>query len=453
MTRVALAVMLAACSDPAVVPDAGVDAPADAALVDELVVSPVGYDFGSYNVGSGAAPTRFTFTIANRGQTAASLTAVTIGGAATADFTIAANDCGAMLAIDETCNVRVEFVATTAGDREAVLQIAGSTSATAALSGKGIAPPSRIRFMPSARNFGDVASGATGAPFTFTVTNEAAPTMLTASLRGAGAAGFRIASTDCMNVVVPLGGTCTITVEMVPPYGGQYVAEVALTASDGSVAKAGLTGASTTPLTVGPYTGLFDSFLIGQPTAGEQITFTVTNTGTTTTGPITATPIGAAAVDFTVRSTTCTTLAPAEMCSVVVEATPLTRGAKYAELSVTDAVAEARSTLRGNAYSLLITGTASFPDTASGQQSALQTFTVSNASDLATGPVAVTRGGADASQFTIVSTNCAVGIAPHTGCMIAVRFTPTTTGMKSATLNVSATPGGSDSRALSGRGL
>lgn len=62
-----LAVMLAACSDPAVVPDAGVDAPVDATLVDELVVSPVGFDFGTYDVASGDPPTRFTFAIANRG--------------------------------------------------------------------------------------------------------------------------------------------------------------------------------------------------------------------------------------------------------------------------------------------------------------------------------------------------------------------------------------------------
>jgi len=138
---------------------------------------------------------------------------------------------------------------------------------------------------------------------------------------------------------------------------------------------------------------------------------------------------------------------------VVVELTPLTRGGKVAQLSVKDSVAETRVGLRGNAYSLLVTGTAMFPDTAIGQQSSIQTFNVSNASALATGAITITRGGADASQFTVVSTTCAAGIPANNGCTISVRFTPTSAGPKTATLNVSATPGGFDSYPISGRGL
>lgn len=226
-----------------------------------------------------------------------------------------------------------------------------------------------------------------------------------------------------------------------------------LTQPNGSKAQAGLTGVSTTPLAVTPLSSLFGSYLLGQPTPGTQISFTVTNTGTTTTGPLTATLIGAAAADFTIRSTTCTTLVPAATCDVVVELTPLTRGGKVAQLSVKDSVAETRVGLRGSAYSLLITGTAMFPDTALGQQSAVQTFNVSNASALATGAITTTPGGADASQFTVVSTTCAAGIPANNACTVSVRFTPTSAGPKAATLNVSATPGGSDSFAITGRGL
>lgn len=453
MARLALVVMLAACSDPAAVLDAGADAPPDAARVDELVVSPVGVDFGDYDVGSGDPAPRFTFDVGNTGVITASLTTIGISGPAASDYTIVANDCGAMLEPREVCNVSVDFVARADGDRDAALQITGSSSATALLSGTGIAPPSRIRFTPSARNFGDIATGATSAPFTFTVTNDDAPTTLTASLRLAGAIGYRIAATDCTGIVLPLGGTCSVTVEMTPPVGGQYIAEVALTQPNGSIARAGVTGASTTPLAIGPFTAAFGSFLIGQPAPGQQVMFTITNTGTVTKGPLTVTLIGAAAADFTVRSTTCTTLAPSASCNVLVELTPLTRGAKLAELSVTDSVTETRATLRGNSYSLLVTGTSTFPNTASGQESANQTFKVNNASDLATGAVTIARGGTDASQFTLVSSDCQGGIPAHTGCTIVVRFTPTSPGLKTATLDVSAMPGGSHSYTITGRAL
>ncbi len=155
MARVALVVIVAAaCSDPATVPADG--APEDAAQVDELVVSPVGFDFGSFDVGSTDPPTRYTFELANRGSAIATITDIAITGPAAGDYTIGTNDCGAMLEPAATCNVRVDFAATTAGDRDATLQITGSTSASAVLSGTGIAPPSRVRFYPSARNFGDV---------------------------------------------------------------------------------------------------------------------------------------------------------------------------------------------------------------------------------------------------------------------------------------------------------
>jgi hypothetical protein len=453
MPRVGLVVMLAACSDPAVVPDAGVDAAADAANLDALAVSPIGHDFGDYEIGSGDPPARFTFEVAATGPSAADLTAIEIAGTAASDFAIVANDCGAMLAPADTCKVRIEFIATAAGERVAMLQITGTTSVTVPLSGTGIPPPARIRFSPTSRNFGDVAIGATSGVQVFTVSNETIATTLTASFMGPGAAGYRIASTDCASAPIPLHGTCTVQVELVPPFGGEFLGDLVLTDTGGTAWKAGLYGASTTPLALAPYTGLFTSILIGQTAPGELVTFVVTNTGTATTGPITATPIGTDGADFTVRSTTCTTLAPSATCSVVVEMTPTTRGAKHAELAVTDTVTETRSRLRGDAYSLLVTGTAGFPDTSTGQQSAVQSFTVINASDLATGAITTTQSGPDPTEFAIAGNDCATGIAAHAQCTIMVRFTPTSTGAKSASLIVAATPGGSDTFVITGRGI
>ena len=102
----------------------------------------------------------------------------------------------------------------------------------------------------------------------------------------------------------------------------------------------------------------------------------------------------------------------------------------------------------------------SFDSTPVGQVSATtQTFTVTNTGGNAAGtavPVRATLSGTDAAQFTIVaaSTTCVGTLAAGAPCRVVVSFNPTTVGLKSASLGVSATPGGTTlSVALSGTGL
>jgi len=80
-----------------------------------------------------------------------------------------------------------------------------------------------------------------------------------------------------------------------------------------------------------------------------------------------------------------------------------------------------------------------------------QDFTIvngTNTTDFQTsGVVAVTLGGAGATQFQLVGTDCApnVGLSSGTGCTVTVRFAPTALSADgnaiTATLNVTATPG------------
>jgi hypothetical protein len=95
--------------------------------------------------------------------------------------------------------------------------------------------------------------------------------------------------------------------------------------------------------------------------------------------------------------------------------------------------------------------TQSFGSTPAGTPSNPTQFTVTNTSLGTSGAISVSFTGANASEFGVTQDNCSghtlVGSAT---CTLSVRFAPSSAGSKSATLEVSATPGGLTSSNLSG---
>jgi hypothetical protein len=425
------------------------DAPPQPDAGAALAVEPAAFDFGDVEIGAASRPTQ-TFVVRNTSSIPVDIASVTVSGAAAAEFAVTFNDCPPQLAAGATCNLRVEFAPTGAETRAASLDVMGPDVASASLLGHAFVRNARILFSPGARDFGDIPAGTQSDPFVFTITNElTTATSLSASIVDSTASAFTVEATDCNVSPVPVHGTCSVTVKMSPPHGSSFVASLRMTDGGSGAWQAGLVGKSTTPLSLSPSTGLFGSYLVGQAEQGGSVTYVVKNNGVATTGTITPSLIGAAAADFTIKSTTCTTLAPDATCNVVVELTPTTRGAKTAELSVTDSIAVARATTRGDAYTVLATGPASFPNTASNQTSAQQAYTIVNASDHDTGSVSASITG----QFAIASNGCTAPIVAHGFCTIQVTFKPTSTGAKTGSLQVSASPGGSDSFALTGTGI
>jgi hypothetical protein len=81
------------------------------------------------------------------------------------------------------------------------------------------------------------------------------------------------------------------------------------------------------------------------------------------------------------------------------------------------------------------------------------TLQVSNTGQTATTLPSVTLDGTDAAQYAMTGNTCDVVIAGGKNCLVTVRFTPTTTGLKAARLNVSATMGGALTATLQGTGV
>jgi len=99
-----------------------------------------------------------------------------------------------------------------------------------------------------------------------------------------------------------------------------------------------------------------------------------------------------------------------------------------------------------------------FHDVTQGESSAVLSVVIQNEGEVATGAIDVRLAGTNPGDFRIVAIGDADDcdgrtLEPGTTCRAQVQFTPTTNGSKSATLVVSATPGGEVSVPVSGNGL
>jgi hypothetical protein len=88
-----------------------------------------------------------------------------------------------------------------------------------------------------------------------------------------------------------------------------------------------------------------------------------------------------------------------------------------------------------------------------GQTSAFTTFALTNDGGLSTGTPMVSLTGPDAINFVIGANGCNSALPPGGTCFFDVRFAPSSSGNKSATVYVASNPGGSVISMLSGTGV
>jgi hypothetical protein len=146
-------------------------------------------------------------------------------------------------------------------------------------------------------------------------------------------------------------------------------------------------------------------------------------------------------------------LPPAGSCPVEVELGPISAGPKSATLEVTASPGgRASAPLRGSTTSPMLAAsptTLPFGVVGIGEISSSQAVTISNTGTGTTGVPEPTVTGAAAGEFTVTS-DCGAGLRPGGTCTLQVRFSPATGGARSASLELSATPGGTAVVALSG---
>lgn len=93
-----------------------------------------------------------------------------------------------------------------------------------------------------------------------------------------------------------------------------------------------------------------------------------------------------------------------------------------------------------------------FGSVTNGTESAPTTVTITNDGAVASGPVTITPGGANAAAFVVRNSTCTGALGPMGTCQFNVVFTPMATGNLSAFLTLLANPGGGGAISLSGIG-
>ncbi len=77
-------------------------------------------------------------------------------------------------------------------------------------------------------------------------------------------------------------------------------------------------------------------------------------------------------------------------------------------------------------------------------------FTVTNTATSSTGTLSTSFTGTDATFFTLLTNGCGTTLAAGASCNVTLQFAPLTTGNKSATFMIFATPGDTASAVLTG---
>lgn len=177
----------------------------------------------SQNVGS-SSPTQ-SVTLLSTGQAVYDISSISITGANASDFS-QTNSCGATLAPNDSCVLKVIFTPGAVGTRNAAINITGNYPTSVPLSGYGVG--SLASPAPSTVNFPGQYVGTSGLPQTVTVTNtgNAALTItgLTTSISDFGTLS------NCSNAVQP-GMNCTIGVFFDPTASGNRAGTLSITSN------------------------------------------------------------------------------------------------------------------------------------------------------------------------------------------------------------------------------
>ncbi|HET6149696.1 MAG TPA: choice-of-anchor D domain-containing protein [Polyangia bacterium] len=437
------------------------DAAGEGGTPAHLVLDKTAHDFGLVLINTPSATAEFA--VSNDGGAASGGVTATLT-ASGAGFSIKSDECmGKPLLPGARCRVAVIFSPTAAGKVQGTLAFnATGFNMVATLAAEGITPGA-LQIAPMTQDFGSVVPPAASGSQTFTITNtgQQKSGAIATTLLGTEAKSFEITADGCMGQMLATQQTCQITVRFTPTALGAKSISIKLAADPGGSAVAQLTGTGISAGSVVFTPSAFDFGSVQQGKPGMSRQFIAQNKGQATTAKL-STAVSTTDFAVTVTGDTCTgnTLVANAMCTVTVQFLPSTPGSKLATLSVTElgggtATAQLTGTSLANPVLKLTPAVKDFNSVAVGS-SATVMFLVSNDGDVASSaPMAPVLGGTDAAQFSVpAGTNgCTAAIPAKGSCMLSVRFAPTTTGVKNATLTVSATAGGPSTATLAGTGI
>jgi hypothetical protein len=433
-----------------------------------LTATPNPLAFGSQAENTASAA--LVVTLTNTGTSSLTVTAFTVGGTNSADFTTPSTTCtGATLAAAATCTINVIFTPTTLTAETAQISITDDANSPVLvnLTGTGALPTAT----PSSTTlaFGNQIINTTSPAQVVTITNSSAVTLTIASITVTGGNAGDFAQGNTCSAPVPSAGTCTISVTFTPTAVGARASAVVVTdnAADSpqSIALSGTGVATAAVVSLNPTSLTFASQNTNTTSAAKTVT--VTNTGNATLNISSITIGGTNPGDFAQNNTCATPVAANGTCTISVTFSPTAAGARAASVLLTD-------NANGSPQSILLTGVGAvsaptvslsptsltFASQLTTTASAVKTVTLSNTGNSSLtftgGNVGISITGANAADFTQTNT-CGTSVAAGANCVISVTFKPatgTSTGVRAAAISIADNATGSPQTVvLAGNGV
>jgi kumamolisin len=287
---------------------------------------------------------------------------------------------------------------------------------------QGSSGTSTITVVPANGFNGSVTLSASGLPSGVTATFSPNPTTTTSTLTLTVAAGAG-------------GGKSTVFINGVS---GSLTSEAGIQ----------LTVSGAPGITFSPASLALGKEILGETSKAKTVTVTNNGSGTLDISSITTSG------DFAIQSKTCgSTLAPGAKCTVSVTFTPTQLGSRTGDLTFTDNAGNSPQNVplsgTGTAPVTLTPATGKFPATKVGTMSAAKTFTLHNKQSVSLTGISIATTG----DFSVSATTCGSSLGAKSTCTISVVFTPTQTGTRTGTLQVSDNAVGSPQTAnLTGTG-
>jgi Beta-propeller repeat/Abnormal spindle-like microcephaly-assoc'd, ASPM-SPD-2-Hydin len=419
---------------------------------------PTSLTFGSQSVGTTSAPQ--TVTLSSNGTAPLHITGISASG----DFA-ETDSCGKGVAAGSTCTLNVTFTPTNNGTRIGTLTIndnaVGSPQTVSLMGTATSAGGPVVSLSTSSLSFGNQPLGATSTPQNFTLSNTGGSPL---SIAGVGITGQNpgdFAQTNDCGTSVATGASCTFTVNFTPTASGNRSATLNITDNaGGSPQHVSLTGTGIGPMaTLNPTSLSFGNQNVGTTSGAKGIQLKNTGNGALTISSIAIS--GTNATDFAQTNNCPSSLPPGAQCNVNVNFSPTDFGTRTASLSISDDALNApqvanltgNGTIGSTTTVTLSPNKISFGNQQIGSASAAQTTTLQNTGHSILVITNIAVAGPNPGDFAQTN-NCGVTLAAGASCTFSVTFTPTASGKRSATLNITDNAGGSPQHvSLTGTGI
>ena len=419
--------------------------------VSDLILSSSAHDFGVVNVGAQSTPV--VLTVTNGGSAANMVASVRLSGASMAEFAVASDECTATeLGIQGTCQVAVRLKPSTSGRKEATLTVTDRRGSSTTTSLVGLANGVALR-VNATTDFQSVAVGSQGESRAVRITNAgAAPTgPLVVQLTAGDVADFPIVGDACAGIQLPPAADCLVTIRFSPSAGGRRTATIRVSGDPGGAVASTLTGLAGTPVSLTASPAARDLGATNVGSVSDPMAFTITNTGTSPTGTLSARTTGDASDRFRIPFSTCVghSLPAAASCQVHVVFEPTAAGPRSAVLRVEDqfgSMASAELTASGEVIILAAhPAVIDFPGTMAGLSSAPVTVTVTNTGTGTSAGLLVYDSGCGyydydtCNEYLITDDLCTENaLAPGASCTFALIFRPSDLATDFTNINIAA---------------